>query len=81
MKGIGARFGGLDLFVKHVAVLIKVFDDDPLVQNGRPFTHIQECIGLLPGNDFVKFMAIGHLFCVVVLPANFDDQLVSPACF
>ena len=38
--------------------------------------HVEKGVGLLPGNDLVELVAVGHLTFVIVLLSDLDDEVV-----
>ena len=77
MEGVTSGLGRFDLPVNGISPLIDGFDNDSLIQNGGPLAHIQKCVGLLAGNDFMQPVAVFDLPGMLVFLADLDDQIVG----
>ena len=76
VEHIVSCLGGRNLLVDHLSLRVRFLNDNPFVQDCRPFRHIEEGVRLLPGNDLMKLVAVGHLTFVIVLLPDLDDQIV-----
>jgi len=81
VKTIISGFGRLYFSICHTAVAIRFPDDDSPVQDGRPFVDIEECVGLLGGNNAVQAVGIFHLFLKIILLTDADDELIGLRIF
>jgi hypothetical protein len=76
VKRIISRLGRLDPAVPYRSIRIEILDDDAFVQNGGPLSDVEEVVGLLLGDNLMEAMAIGHLFVVIVLLSDLNDEIV-----